>query len=162
MLLLQLVLRKSSKLSFNPNCSSAYVKSPMLMIDIMFSLFLALGLLTTMMKSCSAFGPSFSVILLVSSLDIGFSMYHASCFISEFTIVSVLFPELPEERGVSEVGDSLSRGNGSSGLPNFSLICFLLNQKLAESTESSTICSELVRLPTLSVEPSSFPGKNVL
>jgi hypothetical protein len=82
-----------------------------------FSLFLVLGLLTTTMKSCSALGPNFRVILLVSSFDMGFSMYQDSCLISLLTILSVFLP----------LHSSSSSWNGSSGLPNFSPICFLLN-----------------------------------
>jgi hypothetical protein len=124
----------------------------MLIIDKRFSVFLAFGLLTTIMKSYSALGPSFKVILLVSSFEIGFSMYHDSCLISLFTMFSPFLVSLV----------SPSRQNGRSGLLNFSAICFLLNWKLVESTESSTIYSALLRLPTFSVDPSNLPGKNVL
>ena len=120
------------------------------MIDNKFSVLFTLGLLTTIMKSYSAFGPSLSVILFVSSFEMGFSMYQDSCLISLLTIVSLF------------LSDSLSSTNGSSGLPNFSLIYFLLNWKLLESMESSTICSELLRLPTFKVDPSNLPGKNEL
>lgn len=120
----------------------------MLIIDSRFSVFLTLGLLTTIMKSCSAFGPSLRVILLVSSFEIGFSIYHDSCLISLLTMESVFLSE------------SASRAKGSSGLPNFSLIYFLWNWKLLESIESSTIYSELLKLPTFKVEPKSLPGKN--
>jgi hypothetical protein len=105
-----------------PNYSSAYVKRPILIIDMRFSLFLAFGLLTTIMKSYSALGPSFRVILLVSSLEIGFSMYQDSCFISLFTILSFLFPSGPI---LSEL--SASNEYGSSGFPNFSEMFLLLN-----------------------------------
>ena len=129
----------------------------MLIIDIKFSLFFVFGLLTTMMKSCSALGPSFKVILLVSSFEIGFSMYHDSCLISLLTMLSVLFPSGPT---LSEFSTSIEKG--SSGFPNFSLIVFLLNWKLFESIASSTIYSELVRFPTLRVDPNNLPGKKVL
>jgi hypothetical protein len=62
------------------------------MIDTRFSVLFAFGDLTTMIKSCSALGPSLRVILLVSSLEMGFSMNQASCFISEFTMVSDFLP----------------------------------------------------------------------
>ena len=124
----------------------------MLIIESIFSCLLAYGLLTTTMKSYSALGPNFRVILLVNSFEMGFSIYQASCFISLFTMLSLYFP----------LESGPSRTNGSSGCPNFSLIVFLLNWKLPESIESSTICSELVRLPTLRVDPSSFPGMKVL
>jgi hypothetical protein len=62
------------------------------MIDARFSVLLAFGDLTTMIKSCSALGPSFRVIRLVSSFEIGFSMNQASCLISEFTMVSCFLP----------------------------------------------------------------------
>jgi hypothetical protein len=94
----------------------------MLIIDSKFSLFLVLGLLTTIMKSCSALGPNFNVILFVNSLEIGFSMYQDSCFISLLTMLSGFLLLLPE----SDVSFG-SKVNGSSGLPNFSDICFLLN-----------------------------------
>ena len=123
----------------------------MFIIDKRFSLFLALGDLTTIMKSYSAFGPSLRVILFVSSFEIGFSMYQDSCLISEFTMLSDFLPFS---------ASSGSSTKGSSGLPNFSFICFLLNWKLAESIESSTICSQEERFETLRVEPRSFPGKN--
>jgi hypothetical protein len=122
------------------------------MIDSKFSDFLALGLLTTIMKSCSALGPSLRVILLVSSLEIGFSMYHASCLISLFTMFSLRLP----------FSSCTSSENGSSGLPNLSLMLVFVKLKLLESIDSSTIYSELLRLPTFRVEPSSFPGKKVL
>jgi len=59
-------------------------------MESMFSILLTLfvGLLTTTMNSYSALGPNFSVIRLVSSLEIGFSIYHASCLNSEFTMFS--------------------------------------------------------------------------
>jgi hypothetical protein len=60
----------------------------MLIKESMFWHFLILGLRTTIMKSYSAFGPNLSVILLVSSLDIGFSINHDSCLISLLTILS--------------------------------------------------------------------------
>lgn len=120
----------------------------MFIIESRFSVFFTLGLLTTIMKSYSALGPSFKVILLVNSFEIGFSMYQDSCLISLFTIVSLF------------LSDSASSTNGSSGLLNFSLICFLLNWKLFESIESSTIYSALLRFPTFKVEPSNLPGKN--
>lgn len=123
----------------------------MLMIDKRFSVFLVLGLLTTMMKSYSALGPNFRVILLVSSLEMGFSIYHDSCLISLFTMLSFFLPDSSE-----------SIEKGSSGFPNFSFICFLLNEKLLESMDNSTICSQLLRLPTFKVDPRSFPGKKVL
>lgn len=88
------------------------------MIERRFSVLLALGLLTTIMKSCSAFGPSFRVILLVSSLEIGFSMYQASCLISLFTMFSDFLPS-----GSASLG---SREKGNSGFPNFSFNYFLL------------------------------------
>ena len=124
----------------------------MLTIERRFSDFLAFGDLTTMMKSYSAFGPNFRVIRFVSSFDIGFSMYHDSCLISLFTMLSLFFK--------SSV--SFSREKGSSGFPNFSDICFRLNWKLVASTESSTIYLALLRLPTLRVDPRSLPGKKVL
>jgi hypothetical protein len=83
----------------------------------------------------------------------GFSMYHDSCLISLLTIFSFFLP-------ASIASGSIEKG--SSGLPNFSLICFLLNWKLLESTESSTIYSQALKLPTFRVEPRSFPGKKVL
>jgi hypothetical protein len=104
------------------------------------------------MKSCSALGPNFRVILLVSSLEMGFSMYHASCLISLFTMLSFFL--------LLSLSGSIEKGN--SGFPNFSLRVFLLKEKLDESIESSTICSELLRFPTLRVDPKSFPGKKVL
>lgn len=88
------------------------------MIERRFSVFLAFGDLTTMIKSCSAFGPNFNVILLVSSLEMGFSMYQDSCLISELTMLSDFFP-FSAISGLST--------NGSSGLPNLSFIAFLLN-----------------------------------
>lgn len=123
----------------------------MFIIERRFSLLFVLGLLTTMIKSCSALGPNLRVIRLVSSLDMGFSMYQASCLISEFTMLSDYFLE-----------SSFSRENGSSGWPNFSLMDFLLNWKLLASIESSTICSEEDRLQTFRFEPRSLPGKKVL
>ena len=71
-----LLLRNSSKVPFWPKRSSAYVKRPMFRIESMFSVFCAEGARTTMMKSCSAFGPNFNVILFVSSFDTGFSTYQ--------------------------------------------------------------------------------------
>lgn len=38
---------------------------------------------------------------------------------------------------------------------------FLLNWKEFESIANSTICSELVKLPTFKVDPNNFPGKKV-
>ena len=101
MLPLNLALRNSSKLSESPNFSSAYVSSPMLINEIKFSVLGGVGALTTIMKSCSAFGPSFSVILLVSSLETGFSIYQASCFRSLLLIVSppLLFADGSSENG---------------------------------------------------------------
>lgn len=116
--LLYLCFKKSSKLSLTPNYSSAYVSTPILMIERRFSVFLAFGDLTTIMKSYSAFGPSFKVILLVNSLEIGFSMYQDSCLISLFTIVSDFLPEQSKASG------SILKGN--SGFPNLSKIFFLL------------------------------------
>lgn len=55
---------------------------------------LAEGLRTTMMNSCSALGPSLSVMRFVSSLEIGFSMNQLSCLTSELTSWS-----LPESSG---------------------------------------------------------------
>jgi|LauGreDrversion4_2_1035121.scaffolds.fasta_scaffold300701_1 type III secretory pathway component EscR len=49
---------------------------------------LAEGLLTTMMNSYSALGPSFNVMRFVNSFEIGFSIYQDSCLISLLTIVS--------------------------------------------------------------------------
>lgn len=80
----------------------------MLMIDRRFSLFLAFGLLTTIIKSYSALGPNLRVILLVSSLEMGFSMYQASCLISLFTMVSYFLSD-----------SSAAIENGNSGLPNY-------------------------------------------
>lgn len=122
------------------------------MIERRFSVLFAFGLLTTIIKSCSAFGPNLRVIRLVSSLEIGFSMYQASCFISEFTMLSFFLssPSFEESE------------NGSSGFPNCVLIEFLLNQKLLESIESSTIYSELLKFPTFKVDPNNFPGKKLL
>ena len=125
----------------------------MFIIDNRFSLFLAFGLRTTIMKSYSALGPSFRVILLVSSLEIGFSINQDSCLISLFTIFSVFLP-------FSMVSGSIWKG--SSGFPNFSLICFLLNWKLLESIDNSTIYSALERFPTLRVDTNNLPGKKVL
>lgn len=125
----------------------------MLIIDNRFSLLLAFGLLTTMMKSCSALGPSLRVILLVSSFEIGFSMYQDSCFISLLTMFSLFLPFS---------ATSASMTNGSSGLPNFSLMDFLLYWKLLESIDNSTIYSKLLRFPTFKVDPRSLPGKKVL
>lgn len=102
------------------------------MIERRFSVLLAFGDLTTIMKSYSALGPSFRVILFVSSFDMGFSIYQDSCLISEFTMFSDFLPFSTS---------SGSSTNGNSGLPNFSFICFLLNWKLVESIESSTIYS---------------------
>jgi hypothetical protein len=82
----------------------------MLIIERRFSVLLAFGLLTTIMKSYSAFGPSFNVILFVSSFEIGFSMYQDSCLISLFTRVSPFLSSL----------STASRENGSSGFPNLS------------------------------------------
>jgi len=107
-----------------------------------------------MIKSCSAFGPNFNVILLVNSLEIGFSIYHDSCLTSLFTMLSPVFLPFSVASSVIE--------NGSSGLPNFSLIYFLLYWKEFESIESSTICSQLVRFPTFKVDPKSLPGKKLL
>ena len=121
------------------------------MIERIFSVFLALGDLTTIMKSYSAFGPNFRVILFVSSFEMGFSMYQDSCLISEFTMFSDFLPFS---------ASSGSSTNGNSGLPNLSLIAFLLNQKLVESIESSTIYSHDERFVTFSVDPRSLPGKN--
>jgi hypothetical protein len=39
------------------------------------------------------------------------------------------------------------------------MICFLLKEKEVASTASSTIYSQLVRFPTVKVEPKSLPGK---
>ena len=111
MLPLNLCFKKSSKLSLTPNYSSAYVSKPILIIDSMSTLLFALGDLTTMMKSYSAFGPSLSVIRLVSSFDTGFSMYQASCLISLFTITAPF---------LSLASDS--RLKGKLGLSNF---CFI-------------------------------------
>ena len=47
---------------------------------------LIVGDLTTIIKSYSAFGPNFSVILLVSSFDTGFSINQDSYLISLFSI----------------------------------------------------------------------------
>ena len=58
------------------------------MIERRFSVLGVVGALTTMMKSCSAFGPNLRVIRLVSSLETGFSMYQASCSTSLLSIVS--------------------------------------------------------------------------
>lgn len=124
----------------------------MLIMDKRFSHLRELGLLTTIMKSCSAFGPNLRVILLVSSFEIGFSMNQASCLISLFTMLSDFFPFSQE---------SASREKGRSGLLNFSPIYFLLNQKLFESIANSTIYSEFVRFPTFKVDPNNFPGKKV-
>lgn len=81
----------------------------MFIIDKRFSLFFAFGLLTTMMKSYSAFGPNLRVILLVSSLEMGFSMYQASCLISLFTMVSCFLSS----------DSAAAIENGSSGFPNY-------------------------------------------
>jgi len=85
--------RKSSKLCLTPKHSSSYVNKPILIMESMFSDLFIWGDLTTMIKSYSAFGPSLSVILFVSSFDTGFSMNHDSYFISlltiEFFIVSI-------------------------------------------------------------------------
>ena len=106
------------------------------------------------MKSCSALGPSLSVILLVSSFEIGFSIYHDSCLISLLTILSLFFPLLSAVSGEIE--------NGSSGSENFSISYFFENWKLPESIESSTIYSHGLKFATFRVDPRSLPGKKVL
>ena len=151
MLPLNLCFKKSSKLSLTPNYSSAYVSKPILIIDSMSTLLFALGDLTTMMKSYSAFGPSLSVIRLVSSFDTGFSMYQASCLISLFTITAPF---------LSLVSDS--RLKGKVGLSNFCFIWSFLQDRLLASTDSSTIYSHSERFPTLRVDPSILPGKKEL
>jgi hypothetical protein len=115
-----------------------------------FSERLVLGALTTTIKSCSAFGPSFKVMRFVNSLETGFSMNQDSYLTSLLTTESVCF---------LSASNSLSL-KGRSGVPNLSSIDFLLYFKVAASTDSSTIYSKLVRFPTLNVEPSIFPGKN--
>jgi hypothetical protein len=90
------------------------------MIDNRFSVFFAFGDLTTMIKSYSAFGPSLSVILLVSSFEIGFSIYQDSCLISLLTMISFFLDASPG------IGSSGSIENGNSGLLNLSINCFLL------------------------------------
>ena len=151
MLPLNLFFRKSSKLSVTPNFSSAYVSRPMLIIDNMSTVLFAFGDLTTIMKSYSAFGPSFRVIRLVSSFDTGFSMYQASCLISLLTITAPFLSLLSD-----------SRLKGRFGSSNFYLICSFLYERLLASTDNSTICSHSERLPTLSVDPSILPGKKEL
>ena len=123
----------------------------MLIIDSISMVFFEFGDLTTIMKSCSAFGPSFRVIRLVSSFDTGFSIYQASCLTSLLTIVAPFLSLVSE-----------SRLNGRFGSSNFCLIYSLRQDRLLASTDNSTICSHSERLPTLSVDPSIFPGKNEL
>ena len=85
MSLLYWYLKKFSKLCLTPNCSPLYVNKPTLIIDSKFSGFLIeVGLLFTMMKSYCAIGPNLRVILLVNSLDTGFSMNQASWIYSLF------------------------------------------------------------------------------
>ena len=80
MSLLYLYFRKFSKLCLTPNYSPLQVRRPTFIIESIFSTFLTcIGLRFTIMKSCQAKGPNLSVILLVSSLETGFSMNHASC-----------------------------------------------------------------------------------
>lgn len=119
------------------------------MTDSRFSDFLMLGARTTTIKSYSALGPSFKVMRFVSSLVTGFSTYHNSYLTSLLTIESDCF--LPEELTSFCL-------KGKSGLLNFSEMLFLLYFRFNESTESSTIYSQLVRLDTLSVDPSILPG----
>ena len=52
------------------------------MIESRFSVLGTVGARTTIMKSCSALGPSLRVIRFVSSFETGFSMYQASCLVS--------------------------------------------------------------------------------
>ena len=123
----------------------------MLIIDSMSTVLFAFGDLTTIMKSYSAFGPSFRVIRLVSSFDTGFSMYQASCLISLLTITAPFLSLLSE-----------SRLKGRFGSSNFYLIYSFRYERLLASTDNSTICSHSERLPTLSVDPSILPGKKEL
>lgn len=94
----------------------------MLIIESKFSTLRTLfdGLLTTTINSYSALGPSFRVILLVSSLEIGFSIYQASCLNSLLTMLSfpVCYEDEPLDLLVSE--EELSMGKGRSEVTNFS------------------------------------------
>lgn len=80
------------------------------------------GDLTTMINSCSALGPNLRVMRLVSSFEIGFSMYQASCLISLLTIVSTIFLPLVGESS-KEKGRLLSV---SLVRDHFYLMVFLL------------------------------------
>jgi hypothetical protein len=94
----------------------------MLIIESKFSTLRTLfdGLLTTTINSYSALGPSLRVILFVSSLEIGFSMYQASCLNSLLTMLSlpVCYEDEPLDLLVSE--EVLSMGKGRSEVSNFS------------------------------------------
>lgn len=125
------------------------MSKPRLIIDNKFSDFFAVGALTTIIKSYSAFGPSLSVIRLVSSLVTGFSMYQDSY------LISLLITD--SENLSFDLSDSYNL-KGSSGLLKRSFMFDLEYLWFTESTESSTICSLFVRFVTLRFEPSILPG----
>lgn len=139
----------------------------------MSSAFFACGLLMTMMKSYSALGPNLSVILLVSSFEIGFSIYHDSYFTSLFTIKG--FEASPSPAATTK-GNTYSLmlfyPVPDAALISFSLVTFLMSGncfiiqsflylQLRESTDSSIIYSESLKLATMRVDPRNLPGRYV-
>lgn len=108
-------------------------------------------------------GPSFRVILFVSSRDTGFSMNHASCMYSLF-LIKLYFDWLSDPfklsisngitYAVAALAASLPPLPALSAGPYFFLLLAMLGNscvrssilylKLDESTESSIICSLFV------------------